>query len=693
MTMLLLMAEEVRWKREYPTRCWIRKMKSLQNYSRGSRKQRRLCQGHGEDKARTRAARKSRVNDYMGTFICEPFKDQAPQHPTVGARDQTESTTTALDGVTARPNKAKGVNKRPREGASPDASPQRATQSGKRIKRKDAPQLGSESLDGTKEAPLNSPGSSYAETVLKDGADNGDGFKVVKSKKKRTPKEKPSGEKKELPKPPLKLRSTEAVKITASDPKLYEDALSSALHSKAEVTPLVNKRSLEIKDLDEATSEVEVTAALREKLGKPDLKMECRLLPRYRGTKVALENRSEKKNVALATDCNEHRDECVKLRAEEAASILEMEEEVSKMLKSCEVQKNVNRTIKDGLRSITSLIRDVKEKHAAASRKDEKFYQGLAWSEDARKDRRMRRDRFNAVMLKNVVLESQKRKRSDPESTKDPKKKREEGPSRRSKGNKTKPAPKPNPVKKGRATVVVKVAEGATFAEVLAKVRKEADLEASQTRVVGALPTKKGDLLIKIGGSSNKKLFTKEVTKVIGDLGKEQMADRRTTLEIRDMDALTEKEDVLGALEKIFTVPTGSRKVTVLGPNKRGAKLAVVVTSQEDADKLEEIGHIKIGFVSCKIRRRTMVTWCHKCLDYGHIGRDCQGVDRSAACFKCGEAGHKAAGCKKSPCCFLCQPKFGEKENIQHVAGSRGCKVFRTALEEAKKTLSRTRRK
>ncbi|XP_043482410.1 nucleolin-like [Leptopilina heterotoma] len=251
-----------------------------------------------------------------------PFKDQAPQHPTVGARDQTESTTTALDGVTARPNKAKGVNKRPREGASPDASPQRATQSGKRIKRKDAPQLGSESLDGTKEAPLNSPGSSYAETVLKDGADNGDGFKVVKSKKKRTPKEKPSGEKKELPKPPLKLRSTEAVKITASDPKLYEDALSSALHGKAEVTPLVNKRSLEIKDLDEATSEDEVTAALREKLGKPDLKMECRLLPRYRGTKVALRGRDPRQE-----DDDDDEIEEVKKRQKEEEEEEEEEEE------------------------------------------------------------------------------------------------------------------------------------------------------------------------------------------------------------------------------------------------------------------------------------------------------------------------------------------------------------------------------
>ncbi|XP_043473696.1 uncharacterized protein LOC122505893 [Leptopilina heterotoma] len=116
-------------------------------------------------------------------------------------------------------------------------------------------------------------------------------------------------------------------------------------------------------------------------------------------------------------------------------------------------------------------------------------------------------------------------------------------------------------------------------------------------------------------------------------------------------------------------------------------------TSQEDANKLEKVGHVKIGFVSCKIRKKVMVTRCHRCLDYGHIGRNCQTVDKSAACFKCGEAGHKVADCRKSPCCFLCKAKCGDIADIKHVAGSCRCGVFRSALEEAKKTLVRTRNK
>lgn len=49
-----------------------------------------------------------------------------------------------------------------------------------------------------------------------------------------------------------------------------------------------------------------------------------------------------------------------------------------------------------------SIIQDLKEKHAIAVRKDEKFYHGLTWLEEARKDQRLRRDRFNAAILKNV---------------------------------------------------------------------------------------------------------------------------------------------------------------------------------------------------------------------------------------------------------------------------------------------------
>ncbi|XP_043474393.1 uncharacterized protein LOC122506343 [Leptopilina heterotoma] len=57
---------------------------------------------------------------------------------------------------------------------------------------------------------------------------------------------------------------------------------------RAEVTALVNKRCLELNGLDETTTEEDVVSVLREKLGKPDTDIVCRLLPRFSGTKVAL---------------------------------------------------------------------------------------------------------------------------------------------------------------------------------------------------------------------------------------------------------------------------------------------------------------------------------------------------------------------------------------------------------------------
>lgn len=159
----------------------------------------------------------------------------------------------------------------------------------------------------------------------------------------------------------------------------------------------------------------------------------------------------------------------------------------------------------DGFRSLTYLIQDMKEKHASASKKDEKFYQWLTWSEKERKDRRLRRDRFNAAIVQNVVLESLKRKRSDLDLEKDTKRK-EEGPPKRSKDKGTKTAPKTNSI--------IKVAARTTYSKVLKKVREK------------ARPLKRRDLLIKISGTSNKRLFTEEVTKVIGMVRRQVMVMR-----------------------------------------------------------------------------------------------------------------------------------------------------------------------
>lgn len=116
------------------------------------------------------------------------------------------------------------------------------------------------------------------------------------------------------------------------------------------------------------------------------------------------------------------------------------------------------------------------------------------------------------------------------------------------------------------------------------------------------------------------------------------------TIEIRDLDCLTTKEDVQEALIR-ETDKTTDFKVHVFDANSREQKMALATADGETASLLLRNGRIKIGWMNCRIRQRLTVTRCHRCLDYGHIKVNCKGPDRSAACWKCGKDGHKANEC------------------------------------------------
>ncbi|OXU31963.1 hypothetical protein TSAR_013075 [Trichomalopsis sarcophagae] len=75
--------------------------------------------------------------------------------------------------------------------------------------------------------------------------------------------------------------------------------------------------------------------------------------------------------------------------------------------------------------------------------------------------------------------------------------------------------------------------------------------------------------------------------------------------------------------------------------NMRGLRMAIVILS----DELLEKGHIRVGLISCRIRKHVKVVRYHKCLGFGHWKDECNEVDRSNLCFKCGEVDHRMAEC------------------------------------------------
>ncbi|XP_043465285.1 uncharacterized protein LOC122500429 [Leptopilina heterotoma] len=272
-------------------------------------------------------------------FIPEPFKNPEPH--TLSMDTSNSNPGTPKKG-TQEFVKGSDITdrKRPREIESPEASLQKETPVEKRVKCKEAPAQNPILPKGSEKM---ASGETYGSVTSRNASAESDEFKVVSRGNKGPLKKKPAGKKNELPKHHLKLRTTEAIKISAKDPKAYNEilkkafaavkpeesgnevlqirrtfnqealivvkkgkeilkftgALASVLKTEAEVISLVNKRTLEIKGLDETATSEDVVSAVRTKLEKPDLDIECRLLPRFSGTKVALVRLTEAESDSL----------------------------------------------------------------------------------------------------------------------------------------------------------------------------------------------------------------------------------------------------------------------------------------------------------------------------------------------------------------------------------------------------------
>ena len=93
-------------------------------------------------------------------------------------------------------------------------------------------------------------------------------------------------------------------------------------------------------------------------------------------------------------------------------------------------------------------------------------------------------------------------------------------------------------------------------------------------------------------------------------------------------------------------------KVTISKNNAREQRAAYVDLDERSAFKLVNMKRIKIGWMNCRVRLRTPLTRCFKCLRFGNIATKCNGPDRRAECYKCRGEGHKATECAVKGACY-----------------------------------------
>ncbi|XP_073999927.1 uncharacterized protein [Rhodnius prolixus] len=256
-------------------------------------------------------------------------------------------------------------------------------------------------------------------------------------------------------------------------------------------------------------------------------------------------------------------------------------------------------------------------------------------------------------------------------------KKKENSPKKREKRNR-----KPK-VRRRPDAILIKPGEEETFAGVLKKIRENINPEEVGTSVQSLRRTQKGDVLIELGQQSGaQEALMEKINTVLGDAGTVKKLTPRATIEIRDLDSMTVVEDVIAAIERECKHEAGEVEVNLTESNNRGQRLAFAKMNEKAVSMLLETSRIKIGWVNCRMRRKTVVDRCYRCLGYGHRSSNCKGPDRREHCFRCGQKGHKAKDCKGVLKCMLCTEK--ELTNSDHVPGTGKCEVFRKALEHAK---------
>ena len=204
--------------------------------------------------------------------------------------------------------------------------------------------------------------------------------------------------------------------------------------------------------------------------------------------------------------------------------------------------------------------------------------------------------------------------------------------------------------------VLIKPTEGVSYTAILKDLKKKVKTDELGVTVHGIRETRSKDLLVELkcskGGRGRLDTALKEV---IGAIGTARHLIPRIEVEIADTEPSIEAEDVENAVRGFFDHASELKlKVSLTKRPYRGNRKAYVLLEEAWALKLLKATHIKIEWVSCRLRQKMKMNRCYRCLGFSHMAVNCQGLHRSRSCWTCGEEGHVAGSCTRKPQCYLC---------------------------------------
>ena len=240
-----------------------------------------------------------------------------------------------------------------------------------------------------------------------------------------------------------------------------------------------------------------------------------------------------------------------------------------------------------------------------------------------------------------------------------------------------KPPSKPRRVRQKPDALVIGEAVGASYADILRKVKEDPSLQELGEKVVAVRRTQKGDLLfeLKRGQGVHSADYREKVANVLGESAKVRALSQEVAIECSGMDEVTTAEDLRKAMVRDLNLEGVDMSISMRKSFNR-SQAATIKLPVAAANKALQIGKVKVGWTRCALRLPIQVTRCFKCMGFDHRAHNCKGPDRSDLCRRCGAKGHMARDCSKAPKCMLCPAGAND-----HPTGGGKCPAFKKAKD------------